>query len=87
MGLLSEDQVIVGVAGRDDVEAMADFVARHELDDVVHIADVDGDVWAEFGIPSQPAWAFVGAGDDEATVRFGALGRDGVLDAFESGGL
>jgi hypothetical protein len=75
------------VAGRDSVEAMQAYVDRHGLADVVNVADVDGELWARFGVVGQPSWAFVEGDTGRVTVRFGALGREGMLDAFESGNL
>jgi peroxiredoxin len=52
---------IIGVASRDEVPAMEDFVARHGLSDMVNIADVDGQIWEQFGVVGQPAWVFLDA--------------------------
>lgn len=52
---------IIGVASRDEVPAMEDFVARHGLSDMVNIADVDGQIWEQFGVVAQPAWVFLDA--------------------------
>lgn len=76
----------MGVASRDTLEEMVAFVERHDLQGVVNIADVDGDVWERFGVFGQPTWAFVTA-DGEVSVRFGALGADGVRAAFQAGGF
>jgi peroxiredoxin len=59
---------IIGVASRDDVAAMEEFVARHDFDDVAHIADTEGRIWAQFGVVAQPAWVFVD-GETGATER------------------
>ena len=85
--LLDEDQRIVGVAGRDSIEEMEAFVDRHGLSDVVTIADPDNVVWDRFGVFGQPTWVFVNGETGEATTRFGALGQQGVLAVFESGGF
>lgn len=66
---------------------MQDFVVRHDLQDVVNIADVDGTVWERFGVFGQPTWAFYDSETGAVTVRFGALGVDGVLAAFEAGSV
>lgn len=52
---------IIGVASRDEVPAMEDFVARHGLSDMINIADVDGQIWEQFGVVAQPAWVFLDA--------------------------
>lgn len=38
---------------------MEEFVTRHDLDGVPHIADPDGEIWEQFGVVAQPAWVFV----------------------------
>lgn len=38
---------------------MEEFVTRHDLDGVPHIADPDGTIWEQFGVVAQPAWVFV----------------------------
>jgi peroxiredoxin len=89
--LLSEDsddgRALVGIASRDSVEQMQAFVDRHGLDEVVNVADPDGEVWARFGVFGQPTWAYVDGDTGQVTVRFGGLGEQGVLDAFEADGL
>lgn len=87
MQLLDDNQSLIGVAGRDTVEQMAGFTERHGLQDMVTIADVSGEVWERFGVFGQPTWAFVDGETGQVEVAFGALGTQGVLDAFESGGL
>jgi hypothetical protein len=75
------------VAGRDSLEAMASFVDRHDLGDMVNIADVSGDVWTRFGVFGQPTWGFVNGDTGDVTVAFGALGADGVAAAFAARSL
>jgi len=69
---------IIGVAGRDDADAMAAFVEDHGVSDIVHISDEELIIWRELGITSQPAWAYV---NDDGTVEVeqGALGEEGIL--------
>ncbi len=85
MQLLDDNQTIIGVASRDSVEAMQDFVDRHELGDMVSIADETGDVWARFGIVGQPSWAFVDGETGESQARPGGLGLDGIQAVFANG--
>lgn len=66
---------------------MESFVDRHELADVVNIADPEGVVWDRFGVFGQPTWAFVNGETGEVTVQLGALGTQGVLAAFEARGF
>jgi acyl dehydratase len=66
----------VGVAARDEVTAFAEFVDRHDLGHVPHVADTDGSVWARFGITGQPAWIFIDGETAQRQVLFGALGGE-----------
>jgi len=73
---------IVGVAGRDDLAAMEDFVSRTGTDSIEHVADITGEIWGDYQIVSQPAWAFI---NDDGTVEtnLGALGADGIVERIE----
>jgi peroxiredoxin len=51
----------VGVAGLGRVAAMREFVADTGLGAFPHLVDDDGSLWASFGVPEQPAFAFVAA--------------------------
>lgn len=64
---------------------MEEFVARHGLDDMVNIADVDGAVWQRFGVVAQPAWVFLDASTGTGERVLGALPRadlEARLDAL-----
>lgn len=87
MQLLDDNQSLIGIASRDDVEEMQAFVDRHSLGDMVTVEDVSGEVWERFGVFGQPAWVFVDGDTGEAALNLGALGQQGVLDAFETGGF
>ena len=50
---------------------MTDFVARHGIS-FQNINDNDGKIFAQFGVPYQPAWVFITKSGD-ATIRIGAL--------------
>lgn len=80
---LPEDVTLVGVAGRDEVGPMRDFVAEHGLERMTHVVDGDGSVWASYGISYQPAWVFID-GDGNASVAAGALGYDGLFEGIET---
>jgi hypothetical protein len=45
---------------------MQAFIDNFEVGSFDHIADDEGAVWAEFGITSQPAFAFI---NDDGTVK------------------
>ncbi len=75
--MFAEDVTIIGVAGRDDVATMQEWVIDREVGGFDHIADPDLKVWREYGITSQPAFAFI---NDDGTVesRIGAMGLEGL---------
>jgi thiol-disulfide isomerase/thioredoxin len=62
----------VGVAGLGQVAEMRDFVDDTRLGAFPHLVDADGGLWARFGVPAQPAFAFVTAGG-ELDVELGEL--------------
>ena len=70
---------VVGVAGRDDLSPMQNFVTGNGVDAFPHLADLEGDVWQAFGVGSQPAFAFI---NDDGTVEIviGAMGVDGLTE-------
>lgn len=79
---LPPDVTLIGVAGRDDVGPMRDFVAEHGLQGMTHVVDADGAVWSSYGISYQPAWVFIDA-EGNASVAAGALGYDGLFAALD----
>jgi len=69
---------IVGVSWFGSDDSMRGFVERHGLT-FANVNDEPGEVFGRFGVPGQPAWAFVTA-DGTTTVRVGVL-SDADLDA------
>ena len=63
---------VVGMAGRDTIDAMRSFVDEHELGFLDHAVDEDGSLWRHFGVSGQPAWVFVTA-DGDTRVSYGVL--------------
>ena len=57
---------LIGVAGQSDVASMQGFVDKYGVGGFEHVADVDGAVWSGFGVPYQPAFAFIG---EDGSVR------------------
>lgn len=74
---------IIGVASRDQRPAMQEFVARHGLEDMVTIADLNGEVWQRFGVVGQPAWVFLDAETGTGERVLGALPRGEVERRLE----
>lgn len=70
------------MAGQDDEEAMAKFVAEFGLDGFEHIADPSGQVWSTFGITAQPSYVFIND-DGEIARQVGALPDDEFLAVLE----
>ena len=62
---------LVGVAGLDRLPAMQQFVAKYPVNGFTHLADIDGSVWAKFGVTHQPAFAFVRADGGVDVVKGG----------------
>ncbi|WP_222598132.1 redoxin domain-containing protein [Lentzea tibetensis] len=81
------DVTFVGVASRDKIEPMKQFVAERGMDGFSHIADLDGAVWKRFGVTAQPAFAFISA-KGKVDVIIGAPLADDLdrrLDALAKG--
>ncbi len=78
------DQVnIIGVAGRDDLRDMEEFVANNGVEAFDHLADEENEIWATFGVTSQPAFVFIN--DDGSTeTLISSLGLDGLTERIEA---
>ena len=50
---------LVGVAGRGEVPAMEDFVEETGTGGLTHVVDADGTIWSDYGVLSQPSFAFI----------------------------
>ena len=52
------------------------------MDGFDHLVDLDGQIWREFGITSQPAFTFI---NDDGTIdsRPGAMGLESLTAAVE----
>lgn len=70
---------VIGVASRGGVGEMEGFVADTGTDGLAHLADESGSIWSDFGVVTQPAYAFV---DDDGSVEVvvGALGEAALTD-------
>ncbi|MEU9599841.1 redoxin domain-containing protein [Streptomyces sp. NPDC048109] len=58
----------VGVPGQARTADMEQFITDTGLDGFPHAIDTDGSLWSGFGVPTQPAVAFV---NDDGTVKVG----------------
>ena len=71
---LAGEVTFVGVASRGPQEDMEAFVAETGTTGIAHIADLDGTIWAQFGVSAQPAFVFVDR-EGSATGWLGGLGE------------
>lgn len=69
----------VGIAGRGPVEDMQAFVQETSTGGFTHVADVDGSLWARFGVVAQPSFVFV-TPSGEAQAFTGGLGASDLRD-------
>lgn len=77
--MFGDDVNFVGVAGRDDLEAINDFIATLDVSGFPHIVDETGEVWAGYGITTQPAFVFIND-DGSMETHVGALGVEGLTE-------
>ena len=75
--MFADDVTVIGVAGRSGADTFQDWITSREVDGFEHIADPDVEVWREFRITTQPAFAFI---NDDGTVesRLGAMGLESL---------
>ena len=73
---------IIGVAGQGATEEMRGFVADTGTGNIDHINDQQGEVWSEYGVFVQPAFAFVTA-DGRVEIFLGSLGEAQLADIVE----
>ena len=74
----SGELTVVGVSsGVDGFEAIATKAQQLHIDGFAHIADLDGSVWARFGVLRQPASVVVTADGTKyvSSVRHGSVSR------------
>ena len=77
-----DDVQFVGVAGRDDLEAIQDFIDTLDVDAFPHAVDESGVIWASFNITTQPSFVFLND-DGTGETHVGALGVDGLIPRLE----
>ncbi|NNE95265.1 MAG: hypothetical protein HKN24_04485 [Acidimicrobiales bacterium] len=74
---------IIGVAGRDDIVSIQEFVTNFEVDGFTHAVDEELAIWREYGIRSQPAFAFLSA-DGGVETHSGPLGVDELSNRIDA---
>lgn len=72
----------VGVAGRDDLPAINEFIDTLDVGAFEHAVDDDGSLWASYEITTQPSFVFIGD-DGTTSTRVGALGVDGLTEILD----
>ena len=74
---------VIGVAGRGEVPAMADFVSDTDTGSLTHVVDESGTIWSSYGVAAQPSFAFI---NDDGTVEvvIGALGKAGLTKRMKA---
>jgi hypothetical protein len=78
-----EDRVaFVGVAAFDEVDAMQEFVDRHDLDHIPHAVSEDGELFVHFGVSYQPAWVLLDA-EGEVALRATRPSADDVVETLD----
>ncbi len=77
-----EDVQFIGVAGRDDLDAIREFIDTLEVDAFPHAVDETGTIWASFNITTQPSFVFLND-DGTGETHVGALGVDGLSSRLE----
>lgn len=77
---LPDDVTVIGVAGRDQLPPMAEFVDRHGLRNIDHVADLELQIWNEFDIVGQPAWVFIDGQTGEVERILGPLGAAALTE-------
>ena len=72
----------VGVAGRDELPAITEFIDTLNVGAFEHAVDGDGSLWANYEITTQPSFVFI---DDDGTMstHVGALGVGGLTEVLD----
>lgn len=81
--LYGDEVTFVGVAGRDEILAINEFVDGRGVSGFTHVFDDRLEVWRAFGVTSQPAWVFIDAAGNTETLIAG-LGEDGLRERVEA---
>lgn len=80
--MFADDITVIGVAGRDDADTFQEWIEGRSVEGFDHIADPDLEVWREFDVTTQPAFAFL---NNDGTVErhLGAMGLEGLTERIE----
>lgn len=70
------DVTFIGIPGRGEVGPMRQFVSETGTDGFQHVSDVDGSLWQQFGVVSQPSFVFVDSSGQTELVSSGLSADD-----------
>lgn len=73
---------VIGVAWAGTESGYADFMERHGLT-FPNISDTEGEVYARYGVPYQPAWVYLDT-DGTSQVRRGSMNEITALAELEA---
>jgi len=73
---------VIGVAWAGTETDYRGFVDRHGLS-FANIADTEGEVYARYGVPYQPAWVFLGT-DGSSRVLRGSQSEESILAELDT---
>ena len=72
----------VGVAGRDELSAINEFIETLKVTGFEHAVDEDGSLWSSYEITTQPSFVFIND-DGQASTHVGALGVAGLQERLD----
>ncbi|MDJ0769006.1 MAG: hypothetical protein QNJ12_09440 [Ilumatobacter sp.] len=68
---------IIGIPGlSSDIGSMRDFAEATGTEGITHLVDVDGELWARFGVTSQRTYVFVNDDGSQRRSGYGSLPQD-----------
>lgn len=77
------DVQFIGMAGKDEVPDIEEFIDDFGLQAFPHVIDDDRSLWGSFDVSSQPAWGFV---NDDGSIEIvnGALGSEELTSRLDA---
>lgn len=72
----ADEVSFVGIPGRGEVGPMRQFVDDTGTGGFQHVSDVDGALWQQFGVVSQPSFVFIDGSGHTELVPSGLSGND-----------
>lgn len=72
----------IGVAGRDELDAIRAFIDDLDVDGFPHVVDESGEIWVTYEVTTQPSFAFLND-DGTGEVFVGAMGVEGLTEQVE----